>query len=349
MSAGLPQGWTLSASSFNWTPDIIRAERAAIDIVASIASDGVASIIELEAGQVLRSFPDPDAGEVDELRDALDRAGGGISIVGASIDDFGPGGERRADAERLAFLVPQLHAAHRLGATGIRLPIGQAGRPLLERLQPLLHDLGLTLFEEIQGQQPPTSPAAAPAIETIAELDDDRVRLLVDISMLMPALPPTYLERLRSGGVPEELVVRLANDWRAPETLDAVVALLRSGEVPPRVHTLFMNLLIRFGRSDAEVLRDVLPLVGGFHLKFWDLDDADGRVSRPIVELGRLLAETGFRGTLTSEWGGHEWLGGWDATETTRRHLDLVGAALAAGAARPAEGVPGDASVRAAQ
>ncbi|WP_286277916.1 hypothetical protein [Naasia aerilata] len=92
-----------------------------------------------------------------------------------------------------------------------------------------------------------------------------------------------------------------------------------------------MNLLIRFGRSDAGVLREVVPLVGGFHLKFWDLDDADERVSGPLRDLGRLLAETGFRGTLTSEWGGHEWLNG-DANAITRQHLDLAAAALVAGA-----------------
>jgi hypothetical protein len=349
MTPDLPDGWTLAASSFNWTPDVIRAERAAADIVASIAGDGVATVIELEAGQVLRSFPDPDPVEVDALRAALEAAGGRISIVGASIDDFTAQGERRTEDERLAFLVPQLRAAHRLGATGIRLPIGQAGRPLLDRLLPLLHELDLTLFEEIQGQQPPQNPGVARAIETITELGDERVRLLVDISMLMPALPPSYLEQLARGGVPADLVERLSADWRAPDTLDAVRALLQSGGVPPQVHTLYMNLLIRFGRSDAEVLREVLPLIGGFHLKFWDLDDSDGRVSRPLGDLGRMLG-SGFRGTLTSEWGGHEWLEGEDATETTRRHLALARTALADGASavlgdRGQEGVHDDAAI----
>src|SRR5215218_4044235 len=140
----LPTGWTLAASSFNWTPDVIRAGRPAADIVAGIVSSGVATTVELEAGQALRSFPDPDADEVDALREALDVAGGRISIVGASIDDFSSSGEPRPDEQRLAFLLPQLHAASRLGASGVRLPIGQAGRPLLERLLPLLHELDLT-------------------------------------------------------------------------------------------------------------------------------------------------------------------------------------------------------------
>ena len=89
-----------------------------------------------------------------------------------------------------------------------------------------------------------------------------------------------------------------------------------------------MNLLIRFGRSDAADLQGILPLVGAFHLKFWDLDDDGGRVTQPLRDLGSLLGRNGFTGTLTSEWGGHEWLQD-DPTEMTRRHLALAETALA--------------------
>ncbi|MFE5673207.1 hypothetical protein ACFQ58_16535 [Agromyces sp. NPDC056523] len=333
-SPALPGQWTLAASAFNWTPEVIRAERAAPDIAVDIVADGIASVIELEPGQLWRSFPEPDDAEVDELRRRLDATGGRVSIVGASLDDWVGPSQRRSDAERLAFLVPQLRAAQRVGADGVRLPIGQAGAPLLRQLLPVLHDLDLVLYEEIQGQQTPDSPAAASAIETIAALDDPRLRVLVDISMLMPALPTTYLERMAAACLPRELLARLADEWREPATAAAVVEHLRSGAVPPAVHAMYMNLIVRFGRSDAAVLRDILPLIGAFHLKFWDLDDADARVSQPIRDLGALLAGSGFGGTLASEWGGHEWLDPEVATpgDMTRRHLALATAALAEGA-----------------
>jgi len=124
-------------------------------------------------------------------------------------------------------------------------------------------------------------------------------------------------------------VNRLATEWRSPDTHTAVVDLLRSGQVPPAVHTLYMNLLVRFGRSDASVLRDILPITGAFHLKFWDLDDTDGRVSNPIRDLGSELRATDFAGTFCSEWGGHEWIEGETATDITRRHLALARVALA--------------------
>lgn len=67
--------------------------------------------------------------------------------------------------------------------------------------------------------------------------------------------------------------------------------------------------------------------------KFWDLDDADDRVSAPIRDLGAELARSRFTGTLCSERGGHEWLADADAADMTRRHLDLARSALAEGAA----------------
>lgn len=329
MTPEIPDNWTLCASAFNWTPEVTGARRDAADIVTGIVADGVATTIELEPGLLWRSFPTPAEDEVDGFRDALDLVGGSVSIVGASLDDFATPTERRSTQQRFDFLLPQLQAARRVGATGVRLPIGQAGTELLALVQPLLHELDLVLYEEIQGQQTPGNPAVAPALETIAGLADDHVRVLVDISMLMPALPVSYLEEVRRGGVPQELMARLEDDWRDPATNNAVTALLRAGKVPPRIHTLFMNLLIRFGRSDAAVLQDVLPLVGAFHLKFWDLDDDGLRVSQPLQDLGSLLGAHGFAGTLTSEWGGHEWLQD-DPTDMTRRHLALAASALAA-------------------
>jgi len=319
----LPVGWQLTASAFNLTPEVIRAERTAPDLALTLVERGVATGIEIELGQMWRGFPDPPHPDARAFRDRLAAAGGRVSIVGVSIDEFDRG-RRRADAERRAFLEPQLRAAAAVGATGVRLPIGQAGA-ILDDLVPLLEELDLVLYEEAQGHETPTARPAA--YDRIAQLDTPHVRLLLDISMLMPALPVTYLDRLERGGIRPDLLRRLRDEWRDPATQDAVVDLLRSGQVPGPVHTLFMNLLVRFGRARAPDLASVLPLLGAVHLKFWDLDDADDRISDPLRDVGAALAATGFTGTLCSEWGGQEWLDD-DPWEMTSRHLSLAAGAL---------------------
>jgi hypothetical protein len=145
--------------------------------------------------------------------------------------------------------------------------------------------------------------------------------------MLMPAPPVSYLEQLERGGLDAALIARLRDDWRDPATHGAVMAALGSGAVPPPLMSLYMDMIVRFGRSEASELRDVLSLASGIHLKFWDLDDSDGRISTPIREVGDELRASGFTGTLTSEWGGHAWLDD-DATMMTRAHLALARAQL---------------------
>ncbi|SMH42396.1 hypothetical protein SAMN06295885_1968 [Rathayibacter oskolensis] len=326
--AALPADWTLAASTFNWTVEFQRATRTAAEIVASIGTAGVAEVVELEAGQVLRSFPAATQYESEGLAERLADAGVRVEVFGASLDDFVTPTRRRSHDERLAFLLPQLRAARWLGARSVRLPLGQAGAPLLEALLPQLHELDLVLQEEIQGQQSPARPDIAANLATIADLDDPRIRLALDVSLLMPALPTSYLAELAAAGLPVDFVARLADEWLAPETGEEVVRVLRSGAVPPRAHVLFMDLLIRFGRTQPRELIPLLPLTTGVHLKFWDLDDADGRITSPLEALAPLLRDSGFRGTLTSEWGGHEWLPDEDPAAVTRAHLDLAAAAL---------------------
>ena len=319
--------WELSASGFNWTPEIIRAERDAVDIVAGIVESGIAPTIEIEPGQMWRSFPEPTDDDLRAFRERLDLGGGAVTIVGGSIDDWAPSGSRRTQEERAAFLAPQLRAAAQLGARGVRVPFGQAGPELLGIVQPILAELEIVLYEEIQGQQTLDAPANAANLELLASLDDPRIRVLIDISMLMPSLPPSYLAALRDAGVRGDLVDRLADEWHSPATHAAVLDALRSGQVPPPAHTLFMNLLVRFGRSTVADIAPLLPLTAGVHLKFWDLDDTGSRVSGPIADIGTALRRTGFTGTLTSEWGGHEWLDD-DPATMTRAHLALAGTAL---------------------
>ncbi|MHC2998527.1 restriction endonuclease subunit R [Microbacterium sp. HJ5] len=329
MPTSLPAGWTLSASAFNLTPTVIEAERPATEIAASLIADGLATDIEVELGQLWRSFPQPTAVEAQAFRDDLTARGGRVSIVGGSIDDWAGPSRRRTDDERFDFLLPQLQTVAALGATGLRLPLGQAGPALLERLVPVLTELDIVLFEEAQGSGSPSNPAFAPAYDTLDRIGDPHVRLLVDISMLMPALPVTYLDLLDRSDLPRVLLRRLREDWADPATTGAVVEVLRSGEVPPSIHTLYMNLLVRFGRSRIDELDPVLHLLSAAHLKFWDLDDADDRVSQPVRDLGGALRRVEFTGTLCSEWGGQEWLDD-DPIDATRAHLELAASALSA-------------------
>jgi hypothetical protein len=325
-------GWVLSASSFSWTREILRAEQPPLDIVTGIARSGVSRVLEIELGQCFRSFPRLHPAEVGAMRRALDALDARVSIVGLGLDDFRSPHRRRTGPQRLAFLEPQLRAAHALGAFGVRLPFGQPGPELVDALLPLLHELDLVLLQEIQGTQGPGRPGYDETITALEQRGGERLRLVLDTSMVTPELPTTYLERLRVSGVPADLVRRVTTEWAAPSTAEAVRACLADGLVPAPAMALYLTMVVRFGTWTVPELAPLLPHVGAVHLKFWDLDDADRRVTGPLRDLGAALERHGFAGTLCSEWGGHDWYEGpEDAAELTGRHLALVRATMGAG------------------
>ena len=193
---------------------------------------------------------------------------------------------------------------------------------------PLLEEYDLVLLEEIQGTQDPEDSPVAEAIAEIASRDR-ALRVLLDTSMTMPAPPVTYLDALERAGADGTTVRAAAESWSDPAGRRLLRQQLAENRVPPSVVPLCMTLLVRFGTRTVEDLEALLPLVGAVHLKFWDLEDDDGRVRAPLRALGAALRRHGFSGTLCSEWGGHDWLAE-DAAAMTAAHLRLAGSALAA-------------------
>lgn len=325
-------GWAPAASSFSWAPEVLRAERTPREIAVAMA--GLAPLLELEAGQCFRSFPAMAEHEVQRMREALDATGARVGVLGLGLDDHLTLRTRRTLEERMAFLAPQLRAAGILGARGVRLPLGQAGPALLERMLPLLEEHDLVLLEEIQGAQDPADPPVAEALAEIASRDPARIRLLLDTSMVMPAPPVSYLDVLERAGAGGATVRAAAESWSDPAGRQILRRHLAEGRVPPPVVPLCMTLLVRFGTRTVDDLEPLLPLLGAVHLKFWDLEDEDGRVSAPLRALGAALRRHRFSGPLCSEWGGHDWLAE-DPATMTAAHLRLAGTAMTASSCAP--------------
>ena len=229
-----PARWTLAASAFNWTPDVIRAERAAPDIAVGIVTDGIAPVIELEPGQLWRSFPESADDEVDALR--------------ATSTEPRRREHRRREPRRLA----RTHGTARRGrAPGLPAPPAARGAPRRRRRRAApdraggraapappaagLHELDLVLYEEIQGQQTPESPGTAAAIEVIAEArrpagaparrhQHAHARAAADLPRGSSAGPASR----------EDLLTRLTDEWRDPATTGAVVEFLGRAACRPR-------------------------------------------------------------------------------------------------------------------
>jgi len=314
---------------FSWTDDLMRAERTPDQIAEDVCSSGYGSFLEVDAGQHFRSFPSIEDSETAALRRVFDGSAVRPSLLGLHIDAALSPTESLGEDARVELLVPQLRAAAALGAQGVRLPLGEAGAAVLARIQPLLHELDLVLVEEIQGSNRPGDDHVRSAVDVLAGFDDPHLRLLLDASVSMPALPPTYLEALAEAGARPDLLADMSAAWGEDGARSVIGPALGQG-LPPAATHMVMGSMVRFGWSDPGDWRELLPLVAGMHLKFWDLEDAENSVSRPLAAFAEGLREVGFTGVLCSEWGGHEWIDSADGTahEFTRRHLVLAREAM---------------------
>jgi hypothetical protein len=147
-------------------------------------------------------------------------------------------------------------------------------------------------------------------LDLVSSLGTDWLRFLLDLSLCMPALPRSYLEALAGRGAEAGFVRTLDDAWTQadPAELSAVLAPAISSARSPELAALLVTAMTRFGSTEVADWRWFLPHVASVHLKFWELDDEGGAVSRPIRELRAALAALGYDGTYCSEWGGHEWM-----------------------------------------
>ncbi len=295
-----------SVTLFSFTNELLAADETPDDLLRRILRDGC-DTVEIDAAQHFRSFPVLDAAEVAATAGLVRAAGAAVSILGGGADVFPGPGREADDATVLAQLGSHIDAARLLGAEGVRIPFGVVAWPLLVRAAALADAAGVMLFEEVQGPARPDDPRIAERVALLEGSDGVGVRLLVDVSALMTALPRSYLASLRANGVPADVVARLDEAFVGGVVAPVVLPHLGDPALSPDAKSLLVTAMTRFGHGRASEWSALAPWVGGIHLKFWDLQQAEEDLAHETGALLEMLFAGGFAGTVCSEWGGHEW------------------------------------------
>jgi hypothetical protein len=324
-----PTTWAVTLFSF--TNELHERTRSADDLLRLIARERLADGVEVDAAQHFVSFPDISDDEIDRFRRTIDETGLTPTMMGgyldARLDARGP----RSPQEQEDLLRVQLRAASRMGFFGVRVSVGAVAPDLAERLLPELDALDIALLAEVQAGARPDAPAIAKVQEQRARLDTDRLGFVFDSSLVMKGFPLTWIEALRTGGVPDDVIEAADHLWRKrePDGLSQVMQLVAPlGLEASSIRRLEMPFR-RFGCSTIDDWDELLASVASVHLKYWDVDDSDGSVSRQTAAVKSALAAHGYTGFVCSEWGGHDWLepDTSSALEMTRRHRAIFDAA----------------------
>lgn len=317
-----------AVTMFSFTRELMAGSVHPTELLVGARKAGLASAFEIDGFQHFGTLPDVDEDEATSFRAAVDEHGIRLTQLGVYDDLFVDPWHRADVTSRVAYLERQIASAARLGFRAAKVAWG-VDAEVLDGLRPCLDRLGLTLNQEAQGSLRADSPEVDQRVESALRFPDN-FGFVFDLSACMYGLPITYVEDLRRLGVPERAVRLLADEWPSQGGAIRDRVFDAAGSVSPEAELRLSMPFGRFGNSQVAEFRDFLRLVDVVHLKYWDLDDQDGIISSPLRDLAGELAQIGFRGPLTSEWGGHEWLSpdDADATTMTRGHRSLFRAAI---------------------
>lgn len=277
-------------------------------LVARVAEAGFGPGLEVVGYQSFREFPHLSDDTAARFKDLMARHGLQPSCLSINADMAIKPGQMMSIDEAVAYHVPQIEAAAKLGFPVVRTQFAAPVEVLL-RLLPLAEKHGIKMGPEVHAPLNPNSPPVMAYREAYAKVNSPLLGFVPDFGTSARGVPPTYLDFLREQGMPEDLlqmaleVWHLPNDpgWKRGEFARRVASLNASPEVVSGLSVMF-NIL---SPGDPKVWRDIMPQVIHIHGKFYDFDAEGNESSIPYDALLPEFIDGGFNGYMSSEWEGH--------------------------------------------
>ena len=327
--SGIRLGLTLYSLTSEWAAGRYDL-RGILDVVAKA---GIGPGVEINASQMLRTYPYVTGEFVREWHDAFDRHGFVPSSFGCNLD---MGRRRDRDMtldEEYEFTEAQFRSANALGFRKARI---QSAKPeLIRRLVPLAEELDLTLGWEIHAPLGPNSPPVVALRELYDEIDSPRLGFVADFSSTMHSMSPTLLRGLAKKGLAPEDLATLQEIWAKDSGIDErhaeFIDYLHARGIKPESLGSFARLAFNMhGHLDPREWTDIMPRIVHVHAKFYDIDENGDEPAIDYPAHVRELVAGGYSGFMSSEWEGHAFcdLDEADPVDLVRRQHDLIRRAI---------------------
>jgi hypothetical protein len=331
---------TVGTTLFSFTDEWRSGDFTLTRLLERVERLGLGPDVELIGYQSFRGLPIPTPTEVQTFRADVARLGLRPTAFGVYVDRALRPGQLLSAEESAIQLTQQLHTASRLGFVSTRATLGM-DTAVLDRVAPVLDELGVVLTFEVQGSHTRDAPEITTLIGWLQANAGSRVGLTLDNSVALPNLPVSYRRVLRRLGATPGMEVLLEAAWRSEgpvfERLERFLASIDRAEVSEALHEQFVTPFVRFGHGDLQQWTDVLPWVRHVHAKFWDWEDAETQVMAPHRELVEMLVQYGYAGSISSEFGGIAWLEReeLDVFDLTKKHVGFLRSTVASAQTAP--------------
>lgn len=326
-TGGLKLGTTL----FSFTNEYHARTCSFEQLLARVAEQGLGPGLEIVGFQSIRGFPAVSDGFAERFRELMALHQLEPSCLAVNADAAIRRGSMMSVDQAVAYHVPQLEAAAKLGFPVVRLQF-MLQPEAVRRLVPLAEKLGLKMGPEIHAPLTVQSPPVLAFRELFAQIDSPCLGFIPDFGSSAVTLPATYLENLRSQGIPEHLLQIALDVWHTKRDAawkrEEFARRVAPHQADPTVISALSVMFAILSSQEVEAWSEIMPQVIHIHGKFYDFDADGNETSIPYPQLLPLFVNAGYQGYMSSEWEGSLYSRA-DAFEMVRKHQALARRILA--------------------
>lgn len=309
-------------STYGFTERFIKDKEYGItQIFEDVAKLGVKKV-ELVGAQTFQNYPTPSDAEIQEVKDAMSRYGVEVYSYGGYIDMGRITGHDMTDAEMINEVVFDLMTAKKLGAKILRSPYLPVR--LLPQINMFAKMYDIKIGYEMHAPDQPSSPEMQEYVKMFKELDSEYIGFIPDFGCFIERPNRIAIERFEGLGAKRELLDYIIdNRWSGmnEKEMNEKIQSMGGGEAEKMAVSEWFGFM-SFGPADLEGFRSLLPYCIYFHGKFYHIDEDCVETTIPYDKLLKMIVESGFEGTILTEYEGHSFYLN-DAVEQIGRHLQM--------------------------
>jgi sugar phosphate isomerase/epimerase len=297
------------------------------ELVAEVARRGLGPGLELIGFSSIRGFPAVSDDFAAHFKDLMAQHGLTPSCLSINADMAIRRGTMMSLDEAVAYHVPQIEAAAKLGFPVVRCQFA-APAEVLVRLLPLAEKHGIRMGPEVHAPLNPESPPVLAYREAYAKAGSPLLGFIPDFGCCAFALPASYLANLRRQALPEHLIGLAQEVWHLPrdagwkrQEFARRVEPMNADPAEVSALSVMFNIL---SPGEAGMWKAILPQVIHVHGKFYDFDAQGDETSIDYGAILPVFHDGGYTGFISSEWEGHLYMRGVDAFDRVARHQALV-------------------------
>ncbi len=311
-----------AVSTYGFTQRFIEDKDYGItEIFADVAALGVKKV-ELVGAQTFQNYPTPTEAEIKEVQDAMQKYGIEVYSYGGYIDMGRISNHDMTDEEMINEVVFDLMTAKKLGAKILRSPYLPVR--LLPQIEMFARMYDIKIGYEMHAPDRPSSPEMQEYVEMFKKLNSEYVGFIPDFGCFIERPNRIAIERFEGLGAKRELLdYIIENRWSGMNEQELTDKLIEmgGGEAEKMAVSEWFGYM-SFAPADLEGFKSLLPYCIYFHGKFYHIDEDCVETTIPYDELLKMIVESGFKGTILTEYEGHTFYLN-DAVEQIGRHLQM--------------------------